>query len=84
MGEVVVLNREIGGWLRPYKLEESLSGRLSMNEAGRQLYRAVSEGRVRARRVAPDFVEVGEAGIAVDECYAASASCSTRWVTYLD
>jgi hypothetical protein len=32
---------------------------------------------------APDFVEVGEAGIAV-ECYAASASCSTRWVTYLD
>ena len=33
---------------------------------------------------APDFVEVGEAGIAVDEGYAASAFCSTRWVTYLD
>src|SRR5262245_29238357 len=31
-------------------------------------------------RDVPVFVEVGEAGIAV-ECYAASASCSTRWVT---
>src|SRR5215831_1720190 len=34
-------------------------------------------------RDVPAFVEVGEAGIAV-ECYAASASCSTRWVRYLD
>src|SRR5215831_6555212 len=36
-----------------------------------------------ACRNVPAFVEVGEAGIAV-ECYAASASCSTRWVRYLD
>jgi len=49
VGEVIALNREIGGWLRPYKLEESLNDFLPINEAARQLYRAVVEGRVRAR-----------------------------------
>jgi hypothetical protein len=59
-------------------------------EAGASMWRNTQkENRIDNRRRfltgdAPDFVEVGEAGIAVDEGYAASAFCSTRWVTYLD
>src|SRR5215469_4493081 len=51
VSDVIVLNRETDGWLRPYKLEESLNGYcgLSIREVARQLYRAVIEGRVRAR-----------------------------------
>ena len=33
---------------------------------------------------APDFVEVGEAGIAVGDAMRRRVSCSTRWMTYLD
>jgi hypothetical protein len=51
VSEIITLNREASGWLRPYKLEENLNDYcgLSINEAARQLYRAVVDGRVRAR-----------------------------------
>ena len=49
VSEVIELNREKSGWLRPYKLEENLNVYLTLDEAARQLYRAVVDGRVRAR-----------------------------------